>query len=200
MDVNNAFLYGNLNEDVYMLPPPDISKENDNKVFKLKKSLYGLKQAPSYQKLIGKLMYLTMTRPDISYDDQCLSQHMHAPLQSHFGIGLRVLKYLKLALKSGIGFSKSNSGVKVVAFSDSDWAKCPMTRRSMSGYCIFVNGNLVSWKSKKHATLSKSSTEAEYRAMASATCEVMWVLKVLQDLGQDGLVPVTLFCDNKSAI
>nr|GFA42574.1 ribonuclease H-like domain-containing protein [Tanacetum cinerariifolium] len=79
-------------------------------------------------------------------------------------------------------------------------AKCPMTRRSVSGYCVFFNGNLVSWKSKKQVALSKSLVEAEYRAMASATCEVMWVLKVLQDLDLDELAPVTLYCDNKSAI
>ncbi|GJU41807.1 hypothetical protein Tco_1194764 [Tanacetum coccineum] len=91
---------------------------------------------------------------------------MHAPLQSHFDIGLRVLKYLKLAPGNGIEFSKSNDGFKVIAFFDSDWAKCPMTRR----------------------------------AIVSATCEVMWVLKILKDLGLYGLVPVTLFCDNKSAI
>ncbi|GJX00791.1 ribonuclease H-like domain-containing protein [Tanacetum coccineum] len=114
--------------------------------------------------------------------------------------GDKVLRYLKLALGSGVGFSKNRGGVKVFAFSDSDWAKCPMTRRSVSGYCVFVNGNLVSWKSKKQATLSKSSAEAEYRAMASATCEIMWILKLLQDLDLDGLAPVTLFCDNKSAI
>nr|GEU93016.1 ribonuclease H-like domain-containing protein [Tanacetum cinerariifolium] len=114
--------------------------------------------------------------------------------------GDKVLKYLKLATKSGIGFSKSSNGFKVIAFSDFDWANYPMTRRSVSGYCAFVNVNLISWKSKKQATLSKSSDEVEYRAMASATCEVMWVLKVLNDLDFDGLTPITLYYDNKSAI
>ncbi|GKC80466.1 ribonuclease H-like domain-containing protein [Tanacetum coccineum] len=119
---------------------------------------------------------------------------------SHFDVGLRVLKYLKLALGSGIGFSKSGNGFKVIAFSDSNWAKCLMTRRSVSGYCVFVNGDLISWKIKKQVTLSKSSAKAEYKAMASTTCEVMWMLKVLQDLDLDGLAPVTLYYDNKSAI
>ena len=159
-----------------------------------------LKNFTSYQKLVGKLIYLTMTRPDISYVVQCLSQFMHAPLQSHMNLGLRVLKYLKLAPGSGIGFNKTQNGFGVVAYSDSDWAKCPLTRKSVSGYCVFVDGNLVSWKSKKQATLSKSSAEAEYRSMASATCEVMWILKVLEDLGESGLIPVDLCCDNKSAI
>lgn len=160
-----------------------------------------LKNITNYQKLVGKLIYLTLTRPDIAYAIHCLSQHMHAPLQSHLSIGLRVLKYLKLAPGSGISFDKSQSGFKVVAYCDSDWAKCPITRRSVSGYCVFVNGNLVSWKSKKQDTLSKSSAEAEYRAMASATCEVMWIIKVLKDLGiSKNLLPVELYCDNKAAI
>ncbi|GJY58004.1 ribonuclease H-like domain-containing protein [Tanacetum coccineum] len=128
-----------------------------------------------YHKLVGKLIYLCTTRPDISYAVQCLSQHMHALLQSHFNHALRLHKYLKLT-----------SGY--------------VTKRSVSGYCVFVNGNLVSWKSKKQATLSKSSVEAEYRAMASATCEIMWIVKFLKDLGLNDLLPVALYCDNKYAI
>ncbi|GJT51520.1 ribonuclease H-like domain-containing protein [Tanacetum coccineum] len=122
-----------------------------------------LKNVTAYQKLVEKLIYLCMTRPDISYDVNCLSQHMHSPLQSHFDLWLRLLRYLKLAPGSGINFAKSHSN-------------------------------------KRHATLSKSSAEAEYRAMASVTCKIMWVLKVLKDFSQCGLTPVDLFCDNKSAI
>ncbi|GKA00887.1 hypothetical protein Tco_0673552 [Tanacetum coccineum] len=83
---------------------------------------------------------------------------------------------------------------------DNKLGKVPYDQRSVSGYFVFVNGCLVSWKSKKQATLSKSSVEAEYSAMVSATCEVIWILKVLKDLNLDNLVTVTLFCDNKSAI
>nr|GEY77808.1 ribonuclease H-like domain-containing protein [Tanacetum cinerariifolium] len=132
-----------------------------------------LQNVTAYQKLVGKLIYLCMTRHDISYVVNCLSQHMHSPLQSHFNLGLRLLRYLKLAPGSGINFAKSHSKFSVIAYSDSDWAKCPLTRRSVSGYCVFVNGSLVSGKIKRHATLSKSSAEAEYRAMASVTCEIM---------------------------
>jgi hypothetical protein len=160
-----------------------------------------LKNITSYQKLIGKLIYLTMTRPDIAYAVHCLSQYMHAPLQSHYGIALRVLRYIKLAPGSGISFKKNSGNFDVVAYSDADWAKCPVTRRSVSGYCVFVNGNIVSWKSKKQNTLSRFSAEAEYRSMASVTCEIMWILKILRDLGvMDNLLPVKLCCDNKSAM
>nr|GEY40870.1 hypothetical protein [Tanacetum cinerariifolium] len=90
-----------------------------------------LKNITSYQKIVGKLIYLCNTRLDIAYSVHCLSQHMHSPFQSHFEDALRVL-------------------------------------RSVSGYCVFVCGGLVSWKSKKQTTLSRSSAEAEYRSMASA--------------------------------
>ncbi|GJT59694.1 hypothetical protein Tco_1003227 [Tanacetum coccineum] len=125
---------------------------------------------------------------------------MHALLKSHFDLALRVIKYLKLAPGLGVEFEKRKGMFDVVVYSDSDLAKCSVTRRSDSGYCVFVNGNLVSWKSKKQATLSKSSAEAEYRAMDSATCEVMWIIKVLKDFNIDNVIPVNLFCDNKSAI
>ncbi|GJW62254.1 ribonuclease H-like domain-containing protein [Tanacetum coccineum] len=107
------------------------------------------------------MIYLCNTRPDISYDVHCLSQHVHSPLQSHFEAALRVLRYLKSAPGAGIVYTKSS--IKYVsAYADSDWAKCKMTRRSVSGYCVIVFGGLLSWKSKKRATLSRSSAEAKY--------------------------------------
>ncbi|GKF12699.1 ribonuclease H-like domain-containing protein [Tanacetum coccineum] len=93
---------------------------------------------------------------------------MHSPLASHLKIALRVLRYLKSSPGCGVQVNKTeNFGVKV--YTDSDWARCPITRKSVSGFCVFLGDYLVSWKSKKQATLSKSSTEAEYRCMASAT-------------------------------
>ncbi|GJW38349.1 ribonuclease H-like domain-containing protein [Tanacetum coccineum] len=335
MDVNNAFLYGDLTEDVYMIPPPGFFVKNEKRVCKLVKSLYGLKRAPrqwnkklvetlpeasflqskddhslfvknkdgkflallvyvddiiitgnnndeiskfkiflnqkfkikdlgelkfffgievlkiknglflnqrkycidllheygllackpaaipmpengilphketendkllknitSYQKIVGNLIYLCNTRPDIAYSVHCLSQHMHSPLQSHFEAALRVLRYLKSAPGAGIIYTKSSIS-SISTYADSDWAKCKMTRRSVSGYCVFIFGGLVSWKSKKQATLSRSSAEAEYRSMASAVCEVMWIVKILKGLNFSSNIPALLFCDNSSAI
>ncbi|GJU04154.1 ribonuclease H-like domain-containing protein [Tanacetum coccineum] len=119
-----------------------------------------------YRKIVGKLIYLSITRPDISYVVHCLSQHMHAPLQSHFTVALRVLRYLKGAPGTGVLFYKGNS-LSLHAFSDANWAKCPKTRKFVSGFCLYLNNNLVSWKSKKQATISRSSAESEYSSAIS---------------------------------
>ncbi|GJR48810.1 ribonuclease H-like domain-containing protein [Tanacetum coccineum] len=114
----------------------------------------------------GKLIYLTNTRPDISYDVHCLSQFMHSHLSSHLKIAFKILRYLKSCPGLGIHIART-SGMFLNAYSDADWAKCIVTRKSVTGYCVFLNNFFVSWKSKKQNTLSKSSTEAEYRALAS---------------------------------
>nr|GFA00207.1 ribonuclease H-like domain-containing protein [Tanacetum cinerariifolium] len=145
------------------------------------------------------MIHLCNTRPDIAYSVHYLSQHIHSPFQSHFEAALRILRYLKSAPGVGIIYTKSSPG-SIGAYADSDWAKCKMTRRSVFGYCVFVCGGLVSWKSKKQATLSRSSTEAEYRSMASAVCEVTWIVKILKDLKFSSNIPAFLFCDNSSVI
>ncbi|GJV96091.1 ribonuclease H-like domain-containing protein [Tanacetum coccineum] len=169
----------------------------------MKMSTYCIELLHEYGLLACKLVATPMPEngilPEIAYSVHCLSQHMHSPLQSHFEAALKVLRYLKSAPGAGIVYSKSSIS-SISASSDSDWAKCKMTRRSVSGYCVFVFGGLVSWKSKKQATLSRSSTEAEYRSMASAVYKVMWMVKILKDLNFTNVIPASLFCDNSSAI
>ncbi|GKB12012.1 ribonuclease H-like domain-containing protein [Tanacetum coccineum] len=141
-----------------------------------------LENITDYQKLMGKLIYLTNTRLDISYVVHCLSQFMHSYLTSHLKIAFKILRYLKSCPGLGIHITKT-FGMFLNAYSDdADWAKCIVTRKSVTVYCVFLNNPLVSWKSKKQNTLSKSSTEAEYRALASVTSEVIWILKILKDL------------------
>ncbi|KAJ0459040.1 putative RNA-directed DNA polymerase [Helianthus annuus] len=335
LDVNNAFLYGAISEDVYMTPPEGYFTEGKNKVCKLIKSLYGLKQAPrkwnekltsvllsvgfvqsvcdhslytlskgsvfiillvyvddivitgnnndeigkikqmlsdafhikdlgilkyflgievlygkhdlclsqrkyclellseygylgckpvstpielsslvnsktesntdsvvdttNYQKLVGKLIYLSLTRPDISYAVQFLSQFMHSPTEGHLRIALRLLRYLKSSPGLGIVFKKGVD-LLLTCYADSDWAKCLVSRKSVTGFCVFLGSNLVSWKSKKQSTVSRSSGEAEYRSMCSATCELVWLVNILSELKVNCKLPIQLFCDSNAAI
>lgn len=332
LDVKNAFLHGDLHEEVYMLPPPGMLKKGDNRVCKLNKSLYGLRQAsrqwfaklstalvkygfvqskadhslftmksgnsftvvlvyvddlilagndltqcagvktylqkcfrikdlgklkyflglevarspagislcqrkyivdileesgmtgckpssfpmlqqqqllldsspflddPSqYRRLVGKLIYLTITRPDITYSVHSLSQCMHHPRQAHLDAAMRVLRYLKTAPGQGLFFPACND-LQLRAFCDSDWAGCPLTRRSTSGYFVQLGNAPISWKTKKQPTVSRSSAEAEYRAMAATTSELLWLKNLFFDLTVPQTAPMHLYCDNQAAM
>ncbi|GJU02781.1 ribonuclease H-like domain-containing protein [Tanacetum coccineum] len=153
----------------------------------------------NYQRLVGKLIYLTNTRPDIPYDVHCLIQYMHYPLNSDLDAALRVLRYLKGSPGSGIQINKIGN-LKLRAYADYDWAKCHATRKSVSGYCVFLGDSLVTWKRKKQSSLSRSSAEAEYGNMASTTFEVIWLSNLLSDMGVKNLLPVVMYCDNSSAL
>ncbi|KAK6118164.1 hypothetical protein DH2020_048065 [Rehmannia glutinosa] len=331
LDVNNAFLHGDLYEEVYMKPPPGYNLPNDNMVCKLTKSLYGLKQAsrqwfhkltsclidygfcqsksdssffikssstsltvlcvyvddiilagnnlkeiqhikshldatftikdlgtlkyilgievarttkgialcqrkyaldiltetgylgckpsntpmeakielsntsgtplpdPSiYRRLVGRLLYLTITRPELSYSIHALSQFMSNPRSTHLDAAHRVLRYIKSCPGKGLFYSSSSS-LQLQVFTDADWARCQDTRRSVSGFAIYLGDSLISWRAKKQPTVSRSSTEAEYRAIALATCEVQWLAYLLQDLQAPITQPTNLYTDSKSA-
>ncbi|KAF5452084.1 hypothetical protein F2P56_027118 [Juglans regia] len=152
-----------------------------------------------YRKLVGKLLYLTNTRPDLNYSVNLLSQFMDNPRVPHYDVVLKVLKYVKGTPGQGI-FLPANSNIELVAYSNANWATCPDTRRSTTGFCVFIGKSLVSWKSKKHNTISRSSAESEYRAMAAVVCELTWVLYLLTDLRITIGTPTTLYCDNIAAM
>ncbi|XP_039158286.1 uncharacterized protein LOC120288396 [Eucalyptus grandis] len=131
--------------------------------------------------------------------DQNLSQFMHKPKESHMNAALKVVKYLKGCPGLEILLSRK-SNVEMTAYYDADYAMCPMSRRSIIGLCIKLGDSLISWKTKKQATVSLSSVEAEYWAMAKTTCEVVWIRGLLSDLGVRLKGPTRLYCDNKSAL
>ncbi|XP_040366874.1 secreted RxLR effector protein 161-like, partial [Rosa chinensis] len=153
-----------------------------------------------YQRLVGRLIYLAHTRPDVAYAVSVVSQFMHNPSESHMDAVMRILKYLKSAPGRGVLFSKHNNILEVCGFTDADWAGNITDRRSTSGYFIFVGGNLVTWKSKKQKVVARSSAEAEYRGMAHGVCELLWLRNLLRDLGFILKNSMQLYCDNKAAI
>lgn len=152
-----------------------------------------------YQRLVGKLIYLSHTRPDIAYAVSVVSQFMHDPRKPHMDAVDRILKYLKYAPGKGLLFSKHDH-LKVEGYTDADWAGSADDRKSTSGYFTFVGGNLVTWRSKKQPVVARSSAEAEYRGMALGVCELLWLRNLLTDLGFKPKREMNLHCDNQSAI
>lgn len=152
-----------------------------------------------YCSLVGKLNFLTNTRPDLAYVVQSLSQFMQSPRQSHVEALMHTLRYVAHTIEQGI-LLKADAHIKLQAFTDSDWATCPDSRKSVTGYLMMLGNCPITWKSKKQTTISKSSSEAEYRGMASAASEITWLIRLLADIGVTDLLPVTLHCDNQSAI
>ncbi|XP_051201826.1 uncharacterized mitochondrial protein AtMg00810-like [Lolium perenne] len=129
-----------------------------------------LPNATDYRSIVGGLQYLTLTRLDISYAVQQACLHMHAPHTSHLALVKRVLRYVRGTLEFGLQLHASSS-TALVAYSDADLAGCPDTRRSTSGYCVYFSDSLISWSSKRQTTVSRSSAEVEYRAVAQAVAE-----------------------------
>ena len=128
-----------------------------------------------------------------------MSQFMHEPSEEHMEAVYQILRYLKSAPGKGLLFSK-NGISNIEEYTDSDWAGDQTTIRSTFGYFTFVEGNLVTWKSKKQKVVARSSAEAEFRGMTHSVCELLWIRNVLRDLGIEYATPMNLYCDNKAAI
>lgn len=154
-----------------------------------------------YREMIGSLVYaMVCTRPDLCYVVTKLSQHLSKPNNSDWVILKHVLQYIKGTIDYGLTFRKSE--LNLFAFCDADWASSLDDRRSISGYCFMLseNGPVVSWKSKKQASVALSTCEAEYMAL-SATCqEVSYLCRLLKDIVKREFEPVNIKMDNQGAI
>lgn len=151
-----------------------------------------------YRQLVGSLQYLALTRPDISYAVNRLSQFMHKPTSDHWQALKRVLRYLSGTLTHGIFLRRDNS-TNLHAFSDADWAGDSDDYVSTNAYIVYIGSHPVSWTSKKQQGVARSSTEAEYRAVANTASELRWVYSLLTELGIKVSAILTVYCDNIGA-
>ncbi|XP_061357789.1 uncharacterized mitochondrial protein AtMg00810-like [Gastrolobium bilobum] len=155
--------------------------------------------ALSYRRLIGRLLYLTTTCPDIYFSVQQLSQFVGAPTSTHRVAATRVLRYIKGTPATGL-FFPSHKSLQLSGFTNLDLACCPDTRRSITGLCIFLGSSFIGWRSKKQPIVSRSSSEAEYRALATMTCKLQWITYILRDLCVPCSTVAHVYFDNISAI
>ena len=137
-----------------------------------------LRDPEKYRQLVRRLNYLTITRPDISFPTSIVNQFLQSPSDSHLDVVIHILRYIKGTLDHGVLY-ENKGHTQIVGYCDADRVGSLADRRSTLGYCVFIRGNLISWKSKKHDVVVKSSAKAEYRGMALATCELIWLKQLL---------------------
>jgi hypothetical protein len=151
-----------------------------------------------YCSIVGSLQYLSLTRPDLAFSINCVCQFIHRPTTLHWQAVKRILRYLKHTITHGLLLKHTPSST-IQAYLDANWAGCPDDCKSTGAHCVFIGLNLVSWSSRKQPTVSRSSTEAEYKVVANTAAEVLWLKVLLCDLG----VPITaipiIWCDNIGA-
>ncbi|KAK4372584.1 hypothetical protein RND71_007968 [Anisodus tanguticus] len=152
-----------------------------------------------YRSLAGAFQYLTFTKPDITYAIQQVCFFMHDPRVEHMNAIKRIIRYIQGTLDYGLHLYHSSTST-LVSYTDADWGGCPDTRRSTSGYCMFLGSNLVSWSAKRQATLSRSSAEAEYRGVANVVSESCWLRNLLLEVHCLIQKATLVYCDNISAI
>ena len=159
-------------------------------------------QIQEYQRIIGSLEYAAIaTRPDIAFAVHKLAQFSSNPDESHFKAAKRVLRYLKGSAKFGLLFQgQDTNNLELIGYTDADWAGSIADRKSIGGYCFYLNRCLISHMSKKQRTVALSTAESETHAATEATKEAIWLRNILEELGLKQKKETTIFCDNQAAI
>ena len=152
-----------------------------------------------YMQMIGSLMYLTSTRPDIMFVVSLLSRYLAHPTEIHLQAVKRVLRYIKGTLTYGI-FYKQGGNKELLAYTDSDYAGDLEDRKSTSGFSFLLSSGAVSWSSKKQPVVTLSTTEAEFIVVASCACQALWLRRMLEKLNHASTGATVMYCDNSSTI
>jgi len=152
-----------------------------------------------YKQIVGSLMYLTSTRPDLVYSVSLISRYMARPTELHLQAAKRILRYLKGTFDYGIMYKKRSSN-DLIAYTDSDYAGDLNDRKNTSGYVFLLSSGAVSWLSKKQSIVTLSTTEAEFVAAAGCASQVVWMRRVLEQLGHVQKRSTIVMCDNSSTI
>jgi hypothetical protein len=158
-----------------------------------------VKDITMYRRIVGSLIYMTITRPNLSYAVGVVSQFMQTPQKPHLDAVRRILRYIKHILQCGI-FYEAKSQLQVHGYTYVDWVGNVLDRRSTSGFMFSFGSGVISWSSKKQPTIDLSSTKVEYRGTTIIACEVVWLEKILSNLGLSVDVPIIIYCDNISSI
>ncbi|CAH9114878.1 unnamed protein product [Cuscuta europaea] len=154
--------------------------------------------ATTYRGIIGSLLYLTASRPDISFSVGICARYQSKPKESHLSAAKRIIRYIKGNPNAGLWYPKGGN-FELIGYSDSDFAGCRLDRKSTSGHCQLLGGRLVSWFSKKQNSISTSTAEAEYIAAGSCCAQRLWMKQQLKDYGIQAK-EIKLLCDNTIAI
>ncbi|XP_019089922.1 PREDICTED: uncharacterized protein LOC109128295 isoform X1 [Camelina sativa] len=153
----------------------------------------------TYRSLAGALQYLTFTIPDIAYVVHQICLYMHDPWVPHMNALKRIIRYLQGSVKHVLQLVRGNI-TSLTAYTDADWTGCPNTHRSTSGYCVFLGSNLVSWSAKRQQTVSRSSSEAEYKGMANVVAELTWLRNLMRELHLPLHKASIVYCDNIGSV
>lgn len=152
-----------------------------------------------YKQMVGNLMYLTATRPDLMFVVSLISRFMANPTELHFGTAKRIMRYVKGTLEFGIWYQREGKS-ELLGYTDSDYAGDVDDSRSTSGYVFLMSGGAVAWSSRKQPIVTLSTTEAEYVAAATCACQAIWMKRILKEIGHEQDEEMVLFCDNTSTI